>query len=139
METKIRSKFRSDNTRMAKMRAAIAEISACEIKKNKPEVCQLNLDCNVKPREANADAEEETGPDSEHQRLPLLRLRILRVRLYVRNVVCQCAVPRLGTGTLCPVPSAQSACSGAWPASNTRSNNANFPAITHDPFPNICL
>jgi len=44
---------------------------------------QLNLDFHVKPCEANACAGEGVVLARQHQRLPLLRLRILRLRLSV--------------------------------------------------------
>jgi len=56
---------------------------------------QLNLHCHVKPCEANACAGEEVVPARQHQHLPLLRLRIFRLRQYVRLHPLQCPVPNL--------------------------------------------
>jgi len=52
-------------------------------------------------------------PARQHQRLFLLRLLIVSL------------------STDCPVPSAQSACCGAWPAGPARNKNANFLLPTH--------
>jgi len=51
--------------------------------------------CHVKPCETNACAGEGVVPARQHQRLPLLRLCILRLRLYVRLHPVQCPVPNL--------------------------------------------
>jgi len=80
---------------------------------------QLNLDCHVKPCEVNACAGEGVVPARQHQRLPLLRLRILRLRLYVRLHPVQC-----------PVPNLRVVAHGRPVSRETR--NANFPAPTHD-------
>jgi len=56
---------------------------------------QLELDCHLKPCEANACAGEGVVPARQHQRLPLSLLRIHRMRLYVRLRPVQCSVPNL--------------------------------------------
>jgi len=75
----------------------------------------------MRPCEANACAGEGVVLARQHQRLPLLRLRIHRLRLYYAPTSCplHVAVPNL-----CAVTQDQPVL--------RKTKNANFPAHTYD-------
>jgi len=79
------------------------------------EMWQLKLDCHVKPCEVSACAGEGVVPARQHQRLPLLRLRIYRLCLYMRIHPVKCSVPNLRSV-----------------AHGQPVKNDNFPAPTYD-------